>query len=86
MNVRDRFASHSGENFVVICSRFTYRGTIKEVGEDFIVLFPATGVEYMGHVKADKPSQEENLLFPITIPFSSVEMFFQPPMANYPIK
>lgn len=88
-----------GQRVFVIATRYAYRGMVSDVGEDWVLLSPAMAVEQMGDAMRQFPAQENEIsgcTDPIglkvnhpgscvLIPFSSIDMVFQPRMCHAPL-
>lgn len=78
MVVKDKLAGLLNKNVAILCQRFQYRGTLKEIGEDYIVLQNASAVEDSGSSSGDVPDREDPFTSDVTILFRSIEIVYQP--------
>ena len=76
---------YQGQRVALICARFTYRGIVAEVGEDFIVLSNAVSVEVTGASNSEEPSTEDPINGPVTIKHDAIEILFQPRWVDAPL-
>ena len=70
-----------GQPVAVWCMRYIYRGRVKYVGENFLVLDGATkafAVETSGSVTGEKPEVEDQIPSDVIIALLAVEQIIQP--------
>jgi len=60
-NMTDILTEHLGEPISVLCVRYWYRGVVREVGADFLVLDPAWAVSVTGAPTASQATTEDRL-------------------------
>lgn len=60
------------------CARYTYRGIVKEVGEDFVTLSNPRAVEATGEASGAIPTREDIIPSDLSISIGSIEQFCQP--------
>jgi hypothetical protein len=65
----------------VICVRYSYRGTIKQVTPDCLTLTDCYAVEEAGPAMADHVKAEDKIGGDLDISLAAIEIFFQPPWA-----
>lgn len=74
----DCFKEYLGKPVAVLCVRFCYRGIMKIVNEDSIVLVKARAVSTTGDCSKEEPESEEEILSPVIIMRSAIELVYQP--------
>lgn len=72
-----------GERVFIICVRYSYRGILAQVGDDYLVLSHSAAVEQMGSATSEKPAQEDNIGSWVMISLDAVEIVFQPTCVDY---
>jgi hypothetical protein len=69
---------YMNQPIAIWCARYTYRGIVKEVGEDFVTLSNPWAVEATGEAAGAVPTREDPIPSDLTISLGSVEQFCQP--------
>ena len=77
----DLLASYTGQPIAVLCSGSWYRGVLKEVGTDYIILDPARAVAQTGPFNAEKPAVESAIASAAIVSAANVELVCQPAWA-----
>jgi|TARA_R110000751_G_scaffold287491_1_gene392264 hypothetical protein len=68
----------TGQPVAVMAARYQYRGTVSEVGSNYIVLANAFAVEVSGRSSAERPETEDPINGSICISLDAVEIIYQP--------
>ena len=74
-----------GQQIAVLCARYNYRGVLSVVGEDHLVLAQARAVETSGPSAGTAPTTEDRIGSSVFIPFSAIELVYQPNWAFAPL-
>ena len=73
------------EKIAILCRRFQYRGILKAVHEDYLVLDPGMCVEISGMPNEDKPVAEVHIPEGIVLPTMGVEIIHQCKWSQAPL-
>ena len=79
---QDVLRAYMGKKIGIWCVRYTYRGVVKEVGEDYLILSSAYMIEVSGTADKDKPEREDALPNDLIIPFQAIENIMRPQWVN----
>lgn len=74
----DCFKEYLGKPVAILCGRFNYRGIMKIVNEDSVVLTKARAISVSGACSKEEPESEEEILSPVIIMKNSIELVYQP--------
>lgn len=74
----DVIASYTGQPVAILCNRYWYRGVVRDVGTDYLVLDPARVVTDTGPFNAERPNAEAAIPSPLVIAAGTIEQFCQP--------
>ena len=78
-------SAYLGQAVAVLCPQWVYRGVVKRVGDNVLVLHPAHGVCVTGSATEAKPRAENPLAGDLFIPLAAIEIVSQPSWASYGI-
>jgi len=79
----DYLTSMVGQWIAVWCIRYCYRGQIKQVFDDGVLLSTPYAVETSGQGTADKTDTEDKIPSDIFISNGAIEMICQPSWVNW---
>ena len=77
----DMVASYTGQPVAILCSGNWYRGILREVGTDYVVLEPARAVADPGPLNADRPKVEYPIPSSVIVGTSAIALLCQPAWA-----
>ena len=78
----DVLASYTAQPVAVLCRQSWYRGVVKEVGTDYVILEPAWMVEKPGNLQDARPEAEHPVPGPMVISATAIEQACQPKWAG----
>lgn len=70
-----------GEPVAIFCARYIYRGILKEVGDDAVLLTNPCAVEVTGRASRETPEAEDPIPSDLIISLGAVEIACQPTWA-----
>jgi len=76
--LKEKLSEKIGEPIAALGMRYTYRGILVEVGEDYFVLSNPYAVESAGLPTAARATTECEIPCDILLPLNIFEVFFQP--------
>jgi hypothetical protein len=79
-------AKYIGQKVAILAARYQYRGILAEVGDDYVVLSPATAVEQSGANGNTTPAQEDPVNGMVCIKTDAIEIFYQPTWSQAPLQ
>ena len=84
-----RLKTYSNQKISVLCNRYTYRGVLSEISNDYIILSDATAVERSGASGREQPVCEDPINGTVLVMNQFIELIFQPkwclaPLPNEP--
>jgi hypothetical protein len=74
-----------GDHISILCARYWYRGVVKEVGDNYIVLSNPAAVEVTGSASATAPTREDPIPGDIVIAVDAIELVGQMAWSNAPL-
>ncbi|MEM5810466.1 MAG: hypothetical protein QXP66_01025 [Candidatus Aenigmatarchaeota archaeon] len=66
------------EPISILCARYWYRGIVKEVGKDAVILAQPYVIEETGPVTDEKPKYESEIPSDILVSFEAIELICRP--------
>lgn len=78
MKLYERLKSYQGQPVAVLCARYWYRGILKDVGEDHILITNPRAVEVTGSAGAERPEREDIIPSDLMVRIDFMEIVCQP--------
>ena len=78
MRLYERLKSYEGQPVAILCARYWYRGILKEIGEDHVLLTNPRAVEVTGSAQQDHPEREDIIPSDLMIRIDFMEIVCQP--------
>lgn len=79
----DVIASYTGQPVALFCGQLWYRGVLKDMGTDYVVLDPAWAVEKPGGADAEKADVEYRVPSAVVVSGRAIQLVCQPKWAFY---
>lgn len=76
--LHERLEAYKGQPIAVLCARYWYRGILKEVGKDHVLLTNPRAVEVTGSASQDHPEREDVIPSDLMIRIDFMEIVCQP--------
>jgi hypothetical protein len=78
MILAERLKQYVGQPIACLCARYWYRGILKEIGEDHIVMINPRAIEVTGPANATTPEREDIIPGDLMIRIDFMEIVCQP--------
>jgi hypothetical protein len=78
MLLHERLKSYLGQPIAILCARYWYRGILREVGEDHVLITNPRAVEVTGSAQADRPEREDIIPSDLMVRIDFMEIVCQP--------
>ena len=76
--LKEHLESLAGQHVAIKCDKYLYRGNVKKVGDDSVILEKAALVEVFGNLDGDSTEREMECPSDMLISFFKIEMVCQP--------
>lgn len=77
---------YQDKHVAVWCVRYTYRGIVKEIGDEVLTLSNPTAVEVTGPANASTPKNEDPIPSDLHIALDAIEIVCVPGWAGAPVQ
>lgn len=74
------------KSIAILCQRYVYRGILKNIYPNYLVLDKCCAVEHAGRSEKKETEKEDYIEKPIRIFVSRIELIYEPKWANAPRK
>lgn len=79
----DVIAGYTGQPVALVCGQLWYRGIVKDMGTDYVVLDPAWSVEKPGFADAERAESEHRMPSAVVLSGRAIHVICQPKWAFY---
>lgn len=78
MKLAAKLKQYEGQPVAILCARYWYRGVLKELGADYVLLKYPRAVEVTGSAQSERPEREDPIPSDLMIRIDFMEIVCQP--------